>query len=130
NCGACGNPCNVGAATTCCASMCTDVNTSADHCGACGRACSTAGVATRHCAIGQCTPDCASGKGDCNLPNTNDGCETDTTLPSHCGGCGTVCAPNVSTHASAVACNADGGFCANWTCNSNFSDCDSSGTNV
>jgi Stigma-specific protein, Stig1 len=130
NCGACGNPCNVGAATSCCASICTDVNTSVDHCGACGHGCSTDGVATRHCTTGQCTPTCSNGRGDCNPPSANDGCETDTTNPAHCGGCNTVCAPDVTTHAVSVDCNADGGFCAAWGCSTNFSDCDSTGTNT
>jgi hypothetical protein len=128
NCGSCGNPCSVGNATTCCASQCTDLNTSADNCGMCGRACSSSNVATRHCAVGQCKPDCNTGRGDCNLPGTNDGCETDITTPAHCGGCNTACADNNTGHATSSACNFDGGTCT-YACSSPFADCDTSGAN-
>jgi hypothetical protein len=123
NCGTCGNSCDVGNATTCCSSQCTDLNTSVDNCGMCGRACSTSNVAVRHCTVGQCTPDCNSGRGDCNLPNTNDGCEADLTQPAHCGSCNTVC-DTTSGHSSAAFCNADGGICS-YTCTGSFADCDS-----
>jgi hypothetical protein len=130
HCGMCNNPCNVGNATTCCASTCTDLNVAVDHCGACGRACSTAGVATRQCNTGSCAPLCNPGRADCNPGATknDDGCETDTTTTSNCGGCGNVC-DTTPGRSSVQACNGDAGTCA-YTCTAPFADCVPTAPNI
>ncbi len=125
NCGVCGNPCT-GSANACCSSSCVDVTASVDNCSSCGQACSSSEVATRNCVAGACAPICNFGRGDCNSLTVNDGCETDLTAASNCGGCNIACAP-VNNHQSSSAChNVLGGGAATcqYTCMAPFVDCD------
>jgi hypothetical protein len=75
------------------------------------------------CVNGACTAaTCDPGWGDCN-GKSEDGCETDLTLPTSCGSCATacsepapVCAPSGATRACASGCPAEaplrcGGAC-------------------
>jgi hypothetical protein len=129
NCGSCGNPCNVGSATSCCASTCVDISSNADNCGMCGRACSSAGVKTRSCTTGACTPTCSFGNGDCNgnvASPPNDGCETPVNTPQHCGSCTVACAANGPGHATGSTCNLPdaGAASCSYSCSPNFDDCD------
>jgi hypothetical protein len=100
----------------------TDTQTSTAHCGACGSACNLAN-ATSACAGGRCAvARCNEGFADCD-GNPANGCEVDTrTDASHCGACGSVCAPNNA----AGACFA--GRCTVAACRSGFADCNGSAT--
>jgi hypothetical protein len=65
------------------------------HCGACGNDCTAlpnVDPARVSCAAGACilVGACRPGFGDCN-GSTSDGCETDVTLPAHCGTCSNLC---------------------------------------
>ena len=78
------------------------------------------------CTSGACSySSCKAGHGDCvtTAPDTN-GCETDLTGLSNCGGCGNVCN---AVNASAPAC--DGTSCS-YTCNPGFGDCIKVGANT
>jgi hypothetical protein len=126
HCGMCNNPCNVGNATTCCASQCADLNTSADHCGSCGFACSGGNVAVRHCSAGKCAPECNFGRGDCNPLTANDGCETDITTSTNCGGCAVACDATPAKNSAPATCFnvPDGGAATcKYTCKAPFDDC-------
>lgn len=73
-----------------------EVNTQVDplNCGACGHACSSDGASTVACIAGVCSPTCNTGVGDCATPKapaSDDGCETDITASTDCGGCGLDC---------------------------------------
>jgi hypothetical protein len=134
NCNSCGNPC-VGAANTCCNGMCVDPTSNADNCGGCGRACSTSNVATRTCAGGLCTSACTFGRGNCGkpaFPNADDGCETDETTTSNCGGCGVKC-DVTSGHSSSATCwnFPDGGTpTCKYVCSGSNADCDQAAPNT
>jgi uncharacterized repeat protein (TIGR01451 family)/MYXO-CTERM domain-containing protein len=84
-----------------------------NHCGTCDTRC---GI-TEICQAGACVPStCAAGRADCVTPAGD--CETSVASnPSHCGGCGIVCAP---PHATG-SCSA--GVCTIGSCNAGYSDC-------
>jgi hypothetical protein len=127
NCGSCNNPCNVGGAITCCSSTCVNLSTNVDNCSACSAACSSDNVATRHCTTGKCAPTCAFGRGDCNPNSSNDGCETDFTSITNCGGCGVKCDTTPAQNNAAPTCFnvPDGGVATcKYTCKAPFDDCD------
>ena len=64
----------------------SDVN----NCGGCGVACAFPNAAAT-CAMGVCVRGtCAAGFDDCNM-NPLDGCESNLTIDTSCGTCGTVC---------------------------------------
>jgi hypothetical protein len=89
--GACSTRCMPG--QTLCGASCVDILSSQENCGACGNSCGSAPNATGRCAFGACQLTCATNFGDCDRDPAN-GCETDLrTSVSHCGVCGTVCAP-------------------------------------
>jgi len=68
----------------------TQISTDVTNCGACGSICSPA-HATAACTSGQCGIDsCDSGFENCN-GSLSDGCETNVTTSSNCGGCGVRC---------------------------------------
>ena len=85
-------------------------------CGTCTKACTTPAHATPTCSAGTCGFNCVSGWSDCNAVAA-DGCETDLSLPSHCGGCSTVC--TVGAHGT-PAC--DGTSCG-ITCDGGWANC-------
>jgi hypothetical protein len=77
------------------------------HCGACGNDCTNlpnvSGTTT--CASGHCSfpqSSCAAGWADCN-GITSDGCETNITTATHCGGCTNACI------GTAAVCSVSGG---------------------
>ncbi len=93
----------------------TPVNT-LTNCGGCGVACSLA-HATPTCTTGACRIEsCDSLWGDC-VGGHADGCETQLTSTTNCGGCGVAC-----TRANATATCA-GGSCAIDSCNGGYRDC-------
>lgn len=140
HCGACGSSCAASAnrSVTCEAGACratclagfadcngdpadgceVDLRASADHCGACGRRCALPN-ATAACALGGCTvTGCAAGYGDCNR-NASDGCEVDVRAsPTHCGGCGRMCALANAVPVCSV------GACVVGACSGLQGDCD------
>ncbi len=98
------------------------------NCGSCGHSCTSlphVSGGTTCSAAGACSfpaNACAAGWADCN-GNPEDGCETDVTQPSHCGGCSTacgtsapVCAASGGGYACSTGCSASqslcGGTCA------------------
>jgi hypothetical protein len=92
----CGIQCHMGY-TKCANGTCADTNNDVKNCGQCGHDCtalanigSTAGIT---CSSGKCVippSACATGHAHCTT-NPDDGCETDTTKPANCNGCGTQC---------------------------------------
>jgi hypothetical protein len=72
----------------------TKIATDPKNCGACGRACSNQHVTTPICTAGACVSVCELGFANCATPSSadpDDGCETDATVASACGGCGNQC---------------------------------------
>jgi hypothetical protein len=141
HCGGCGNNCssNHVATPTCAGGVCTgacdagwadcdgdkltngcetDIATGPDNCGDCDIVCSANNMATRTCAGGACTGECAAGFADCNGNKQSDGCEVNTqTDPNHCGGCNAACSNNnIATRTCA------GGACTG-ACATGFADC-------
>jgi hypothetical protein len=93
------------------------------NCGACGNACPATANAVGSCVNGACNGVvCKPGFADCDNDPTN-GCETDLTMPAHCGSCANVCP--VHANASAVCTS---GACG-MTCNPSFGDCDGNPAN-
>ncbi|MEZ4407319.1 MAG: hypothetical protein R3A52_12690 [Polyangiales bacterium] len=145
DCGGCGTACSVPNATPACvAGRCavgscnagfadcdgnagngceTDTRTTVTACGACGRGCALSN-ATAACAASRCViASCNAGYADCD-GNPDNGCEVDTrTSPSHCGGCGSVCAVPNATAACAAS------RCVVGSCNGGFADCDGNAAN-
>jgi len=142
NCGACGRSCdaNHSLGAACQAGACTyagcsfgwgDCNAAAPdtdgcetalttptNCGACGQACDTARSLGATCAGGACGyAGCAPGWADCTkaAPDT-DGCETSTSSPSNCGGCGQAC----DTSTGQPTCN---GTACTYQCAPGRTDC-------
>lgn len=67
-----------------------DMSTAPEHCGGCGQTCSTRNI-TRACSAGACNGTCSEGFEDCNRDKRTDGCESDLSLPEHCGACDRKC---------------------------------------
>ena len=143
NCGGCGFPCNLGNATSSCASgscmlvSCnpgfgdcdgnsnngceTPLGTTAN-CGGCGVICDLAN-ASESCPGGQCTLGaCNAGFGNCDN-NPDNGCETSLSTVANCGSCGVQC--NLANATSTCP----GGQCTLGACNAGFGNCDSNGAN-
>jgi hypothetical protein len=92
---------------------------SPEHCGRCGHDCGALPyVAAASCRRGACEASCQPGHADCDGDIEN-GCETDLTLPSSCGGCQNDCTqlPNVAL----AECSS--GVCTPATCQPAFGDC-------
>ncbi|HEX7481741.1 MAG TPA: hypothetical protein VF331_28300 [Polyangiales bacterium] len=92
-------------------------------CGGCGKSCSVPN-GQPSCATGVCTLSmCDPGRADCNA-SLADGCETDLTLPDHCGSCGNDCRalPYIlSSGCAAGACQ--------YVCQTGRADCDHKAAN-
>jgi hypothetical protein len=92
----CGIQCHLGY-TKCANGTCADTNNDPKNCGQCGHDCtalanigSTAGIT---CSAGKCVippSACVSAHAHCTT-DPDDGCETDTTKPANCNGCGMQC---------------------------------------
>ena len=111
NCGACGVACSLENATSACelgacavrmcdpgfgdcdgdpASGCEQPLTTAGHCGECGMTCGLPN-GTVSCGAGTCElVGCSEGWADCDGDASN-GCETDVTTATDCGGCANAC---------------------------------------
>jgi hypothetical protein len=143
NCGGCGLLCAPAHATpscigsSCLIGMCSpgyadcdhlapngcEVNTAGDpaNCGGCATVCSLP-HATSGCTSGACTiASCNTGFADCDGVASN-GCETDLSLPTHCGTCTNACAAGMLCSGGScvsmcmpmqTVCN--GSYCANTT---------------
>jgi Stigma-specific protein, Stig1 len=122
NCGRCGHAC--ASSQACCGGRCVSLSTNVNNCGRCGHICQRgAFVATVGCMSGTCKiVACEADWADCNQSYA-DGCETDTSTTSNCGGCGVVCQ---GTNATQVSCTS--GTCVN-TCMDGYGDCDNDPTN-
>ncbi len=109
HCGACSNACS-GATPACsasglsspqcvstctgtvCGGACVDTESDSSHCGGCGNACSLA-HGTASCVASACAiASCSAGFADCDGIAAN-GCETDLSQATHCGGCNTAATP-------------------------------------
>jgi hypothetical protein len=80
---------------TMCGSICTDTSRDVHNCGRCGNDCATLTgivVGAVRCVAGACdvSDACLPSRAHCSI-NPQDGCETDVTTPSRCGGCSTRC---------------------------------------
>lgn len=108
---------------TACGDACVSTATNVQHCGGCDRPCAGS-EAMWACASGACAvTGCNAGYGDCNLSPT-DGCETNvSTSLSHCGACGSPCAP---AHASGACAS---GACGIASCDAGYTDCDGDPSN-
>ena len=143
DCGGCGNTCSLAHATeTCATGQCriascdslwgncdgthsngceTSLETLTD-CGSCGTPCSRA-HATATCSGGSCSiASCDSGWGNCDGNDAN-GCETDLTTLSDCGGCGVTCSLANASETCAT------GSCRIASCNSGWGNCDGTHSN-
>ena len=143
-CGGCGRPCPARFGTTprCTDSACMydcggglsdcdgseangcETNTTSDplHCGSCAPCPAVAG-ATSGCSARACTYACAADFRDCDGAPAN-GCEIDVrSSPTHCGGCGTICAPAANASASCTA------RVCGFSCTAPFGDCDGLSSN-
>lgn len=100
----------------------TNTDTNPGHCGGCagsgGMVCPQGGGGeTGICVGGNCTLQCARGRGSCDGMHLN-GCETDTdTDRNHCGGCNIFCADGPSGAGACIE-----GVCG-FECNTGFADC-------
>ncbi len=145
NCGVCGNVCGPFAHATaactvgaCAIGKCNtgyadcdgdvtngcevDTRTLSD-CGGCGQSCSIPN-AQATCASGSCALGmCSAGRGNCNA-SMADGCESDLSLPDHCGSCGNDCRGLPYTQSS--GCSA--GACQ-YVCQNGRADCDKQAAN-
>lgn len=122
------------AGTVACGDACVDLSTDPRHCGSCEKDCTqlpNVDASAVHCTNGTCDAKdaCLANHAHCSA-DVNDGCETDLTLPTHCGDCTTACAdptPLCSAgadgkYACASGCNAPtpsscGGTCVDLTTN-------------
>ena len=103
----------------CCNSVCVDTTADLSNCGACGHGCAAPAHGTASCTASVCgLAACDKGWDSCDKDPAN-GCETDLSLPAHCGACDTTC-PAPGPNADA-ACKA--GVCAT-DCKAGFADCD------
>lgn len=123
NCGQCGMACGAGlvcVAGSCapqcaaplifCNGTCVDPRNDAANCSGCGMTCS-AQNATAVCVAQSCSyTACTAGFASCDNVNSN-GCETDLSTLTDCGGCGVACAPR---GVAAATCTA--GACGYTTC--------------
>ncbi len=80
---------------TTCGTQCSDTSSDPRHCGSCTNDCTTlpgVNAASVGCIAGVCDlPDgCLPNRAHCSTA-ASDGCETDLTLPAHCGSCATTC---------------------------------------
>jgi len=107
-----------------------ETNTDSDPaaCGACGNDCAALpNVGSAGCSAGACgNLVCDPGYLDCN-GDVGDGCETDATDPSTCGGCSTDCdssLPNTETTTCGVS-----EACGIGTCVAGFDSCDNDALN-
>jgi len=125
--------------TKCSSGTCVDAANDPRNCGQCGHDCTALaniGSATGiRCSAGSCvipSSACSPGHAHCTS-NPDDGCETDTTNPANCNGCGNqcpldnpICAPtgckNACPATASTLCN--GTTCANLDNDANHcSDC-------
>jgi hypothetical protein len=100
----------------------TDITT-ADNCNACGRVCAQVGGTNACVASGGswvCKPTCDGTHGNCD-GDPIDGCETDTTTPSNCSGCGIVCA---NPHGSTTCASSGNSRVCSPTCAPGWAECD------
>ncbi len=102
------------------ATGCETSTTTTTDCGACGQTCAPVNAATASCAGGGCSYACNPGTLDCtSSPPNLDGCESDATSVTTCGGCANDCTTGPNTTSS--SCSA--GSCS-YTCEPGYSDCD------
>jgi hypothetical protein len=121
--GRCRVPCRPGFAD--CNEVCVALATDANHCGGCGVRCRLPHVTAPRCLGGGCAVGtCEPGWSDCN-GDAADGCEVNTGAsdPSHCGGCGVVCAPPNAVGVCAA------GRCTMGPCAPAWVDCDGMAAN-
>lgn len=139
NCGACGEVCvaQPNSAVECsggsCSNTCLEGYASCDgrsdngceretasdiaNCGACGTTCPVRANSMPVCNAGTCGIECNEGFADCD-GRADTGCEVDVrTSMTHCGACGSSCAPSRAT----AACTA--GVCEITACNTGYGDC-------
>jgi len=143
DCGSCGTTCNRSNATPSCnggschigscdslwgdcdgqdSNGCEQTLTTLSNCGSCGNTCSLS-HAGEECSTGNCRiTSCDSDWGNCDGQHSN-GCETDLTTLSNCGGCGNTCS---LAHASESCAT---GQCRIQSCNSLWGNCDGTHSN-
>lgn len=78
-----------------CGSACLDLTSDTRNCGRCGNDCTAltgVNASAIRCVAGACdlTAGCLAGRAHCST-DPRDGCETDVTTPSRCGGCSARC---------------------------------------
>jgi len=138
NCGGCGVPCSLAAATSTCATGtcaveacdpnwgdcdgrapngCETPLTTNANCGMCGTICAPSGGGG-DCSTGTCrVSSCAAGYDDCDM-NPGNGCETSIRTLTDCGACGVPCTfPSGTASCAAGACTLTG-------CDTGWGNCD------
>ena len=103
--------------TACDACVANDIH----NCGACGHDCTGLPHVSGNLSCGdagQCSYTCAPGWAHCT-DNPDDGCETDITMPAHCGACQSSCSAGMTCQ-SGICCPANTHNCGG-TCQSNTS---------
>jgi hypothetical protein len=105
---------------------CETATNTVNNCGGCNNVCDLSNATGASCDGVKCSYTCKTGFADCILVGANtDGCETATTTPTNCGGCGNTCD---TLHSLGAACN--GTMCTYTACVNGWVDCDRSGANA
>jgi hypothetical protein len=126
NCGTCGktcakeewcraSACECRPGLTLCGTQCVDTNGDLFHCGSCPNECTN----NQRCVSGACvanSTDCPTGLTACGADKGRSSCFNLQTDATHCGACGTVCAPDqlciagkCEKYAPAAGCSTCGG---------------------
>jgi hypothetical protein len=117
---------------TSCSGICENTNVDPNNCGSCGTNClalPNTATSGQSCNGGSCAFTCAPNFADCDKSPSN-GCEADLRSDlANCGSCGNVCSQANGT-STCVNDPYSGSYCQVNSCNSGYSNCGSSCSNL